>query len=476
MARLNRLWVFFLLASASARVSVNDTLAAQIHGIIGRPEFTGCNWAIHAAKRLDHGDKRSMPVFDLRGDHFMVPASNTKLLSTFSAWTTLGASFQFSTPLVLTWAADMSAAMVTLCGAGDPSLTSTQLRQAVAEILEAAPALAEASTVTVQVDATRSSPGEEFPSSWEWGDLNYYYGAEPTAVILDANDVYVTVTPGESVGQVATVSMSPSSLGADACVADVQNSVITVSDSDYAGLGALHAYRRGDVVLDVSGSIAVGSAPVTLTVACQDPLSRAAEAIVAVLGENGVNASSRTPSAITYSCAECSMTNSTLASIVSPTLDVLLNHTLLVSDNTYAEAIFRRLGEDGSYELARGALDSTLDSLGLDTSRYSVLDGSGLSRHDLVTPRFFVDLLLHADEEYVHFLPLAGRTGSLASRFIGTPAEGELYAKTGTMSNVNALSGVVGDVVFSIISNQCPQPSSVVRQGIDDIAVLFVDV
>ena len=49
-----------------------------------------------------------------------------------------------------------------------------------------------------------------------------------------------------------------------------------------------------------------------------------------------------------------------------------------------------------------------------------------------------------------------------------------LYAKTGTETGINALSGRVGDVAFSILSNSCPQPSSVVRQGIDDIAVLFV--
>lgn len=101
-----------------------------------------------------------------------------------------------------------------------------------------------------------------------------------------------------------------------------------------------------------------------------------------------------------------------------------------------------------------------------------------------------------ADEAYIKLLPLAGRTGTLANRFIGTPAEGILYAKTGwqqfpdsllqreeashsgallagSMTNVNALSGRVNDVTFSILSDSCPVAASEVRQGIDDIAVLF---
>ena len=67
----------------------------------------------------------------------------------------------------------------------------------------------------------------------------------------------------------------------------------------------------------------------------------------------------------------------------------------------------------------------------LDLSLYSSLDGSGLSRHDLVTPSFLASLLAFADQDYIHLLPLAGRSGSLADRFIGPPAEGILYAKTG---------------------------------------------
>jgi D-alanyl-D-alanine carboxypeptidase/D-alanyl-D-alanine-endopeptidase (penicillin-binding protein 4) len=111
----------------------------------------------------------------------------------------------------------------------------------------------------------------------------------------------------------------------------------------------------------------------------------------------------------------------------------------------------------------------------LDLAQYSAYDGSGLSRHDLVCPSFLAALMAFADERYLQLLPLAGVSGTLSSRFIGTAAEGKLRAKTGTMTNVNALSGVVGNVAFSILSDSCPQPSSVVRQGIDDIAVLFAE-
>src|SRR5206468_4839774 len=98
-------------------------------------------------------------------------------------------------------------------------------------------------------------------------------------------------------------------------------------------------------------------------------------------------------------------------------------------------------------------------------------DGSGLSRYDYVTPETLVTILAHiaADarlrEPFMASLPIAGRDGTLNNRMKGTAAEGVVRAKTGSMSNVRALSGYASTtagepLAFSIIANNFEAPSA----------------
>ncbi len=114
-----------------------------------------------------------------------------------------------------------------------------------------------------------------------------------------------------------------------------------------------------------------------------------------------------------------------------------------------------------------------------------MLDGSGLSRRDLITPGAMVQLLLYSSRQpwgaaFEQTLPVAGVDGSLAERFVNTPAGGLVHAKTGTLSHVNALSGY-GQTstgkrfIFSIFCNNHDLPSAKVVAAIDSIVVLLVN-
>jgi D-alanyl-D-alanine carboxypeptidase/D-alanyl-D-alanine-endopeptidase (penicillin-binding protein 4) len=121
--------------------------------------------------------------------------------------------------------------------------------------------------------------------------------------------------------------------------------------------------------------------------------------------------------------------------------------------------------------------------LGVDPANYILIDGSGLSRRNLVTPEAFVQVLrgiarTPAASIYRGSLPVAGKSGTLKFRFQNTPAEGIVQAKTGTLTGVVSLSGYVNvpkyeTLVFSILVNQSEQPTTVVRQAIDEIVVLL---
>jgi D-alanyl-D-alanine carboxypeptidase/D-alanyl-D-alanine-endopeptidase (penicillin-binding protein 4) len=143
----------------------------------------------------------------------------------------------------------------------------------------------------------------------------------------------------------------------------------------------------------------------------------------------------------------------------------LLADLWLPSDNLIAELLLREIdvaasahagGLDGGIALER----AWLESIGVDPATVTIADGSGLSQYNRMTPRALVAILAHDWAGAYHdvvldALPVAGLRGDLRGRMGGTPAEGRVYAKTGSMSHVRALAGYVatrtrGTVVFAL--------------------------
>jgi D-alanyl-D-alanine carboxypeptidase/D-alanyl-D-alanine-endopeptidase (penicillin-binding protein 4) len=157
-------------------------------------------------------------------------------------------------------------------------------------------------------------------------------------------------------------------------------------------------------------------------------------------------------------------TSPSIASVHSPTLAALVRHTNQVSDNYFAETLLKGLGARfarGGTTLAGAAVVKSFENqLGLNSS---VLDGSGLSRGDGVSPRTVGRLLLAVDDKpwfgsLYRSLPLAGRSGTLRKRMRGTSASGRCRAKTGTLIGVSALAGYCRSrarhrIAFAVLMN-----------------------
>ena len=294
----------------------------------------------------------------------------------------------------------------------------------------------------------------------------------PGAVIVDENRISVHVS-ADADGAV-TVAADPA---AGACWKSVQNAA--VAGTAPTSVSGRYVFVGGELGLRVEGTVEMGADPATVTVACLDPYRRGA-ALVATAAGAVVGAE-----AVVYKApAECAAEAAAQATVESAPLSVLLNHTMQYSDNTYAEAIFRALGADGAYASAVEGVRAALEAAGYDDAgipQYKQVDGCGLSRHNFITPSALVRLLelKLVDASFTDLLPLAGETGTLASRFVGTPAQGVVRAKTGSATAVNSLSGVApldagGELVFSVLS-LCPLPSSTVRDAIDQVVVLLLE-
>lgn len=149
------------------------------------------------------------------------------------------------------------------------------------------------------------------------------------------------------------------------------------------------------------------------------------------------------------------------------------------SNNRYADALLNQIG---GAEVVKDALLP----LGVDPDSYRQVDGSGLSRYNMAKPSTFVTLLqampeAHGSDVFLSSLAIAGVNGTLKNRFHGTPAEGIVHAKTGTLTGVRALSGYLdhpdyGPLVFSIMVNQRNQSGPTLVQAIDQIVVQLAQV
>ncbi|MEO6569952.1 MAG: D-alanyl-D-alanine carboxypeptidase/D-alanyl-D-alanine-endopeptidase [Ilumatobacteraceae bacterium] len=154
----------------------------------------------------------------------------------------------------------------------------------------------------------------------------------------------------------------------------------------------------------------------------------------------------------------------TLASIESAPLDDVLVEMLHTSDNNTAEMMVKEIGVaaggQGTRQAGLDVIRSTLATWGVPLDGVDLQDGSGLSRSDRVTCTVLSDLLSVSPvaDQLRSLLPVAGRDGTLADQLVGTEAEGELQAKTGTLTGVKALTGSMRSadrtqVEFSLVLN-----------------------
>ncbi len=144
-----------------------------------------------------------------------------------------------------------------------------------------------------------------------------------------------------------------------------------------------------------------------------------------------------------------------VASVTSQPISVWITDMLQVSDNTEAEYLARLVslasGGDGSFASIDQTFKTALNSLGLDTTGMVLIDGSGESNKNQVTPKFFTDLMklvLAGGNNFNYIslaLPVAGQTGSLAARFTGdnADADGNVFAKTGWINHGYTLAGYI---------------------------------
>ena len=366
----------------------------------------------------------------------------------------------------------------------------------------------------------RASAWVGYPATWQIDDALWGYGAPVSALTVHDNEIGITVTPSKEAQ--STVSL-PASIQTtpDQPYYAIDNQVFTMG-SGAGDCDARLLFHRdlGSKALQILGDIPPGAKPCTEQLAIEDPAEYAALALKAALERRGVKVtgaattlhwdSQRLPGApgdvgrlpispqdrkhkddflqqlfdhpgTKFTCDAQSVAGpvppkeTILATHTSPRLLEDIVFTNKVSQNLHAELLVRDLGAaytcgtdvPGSLNVVR----QWLMHIGIDKDDFVFYDGSGLSNHDLVTPRATAKLLQFATTQpwfadWKASLPIGGEDGTLGGRFSKPPLKDHLFAKTGTLGEARALSGYLDaasgrTVIFSImVGNHLPGDSS----------------
>ncbi|HSG09087.1 MAG TPA: D-alanyl-D-alanine carboxypeptidase/D-alanyl-D-alanine-endopeptidase [Longimicrobiales bacterium] len=457
----------------------------QIDAVLDAPPLDQVHFGILA---VDAASGRTLYARDAHRK--FVPASNQKILVTSAALSLLGPGYRYESAL---WSDGPFADGVldgdlVLVGTGDPTLSrpfwpsGEEALQALADSLLAAGV--RRVTGALVVDATRWDSTTVGPT-WEVEDLPFAYGSTGGAFALDHGEITVVARGGEVEGDPATVSWTP--LGSH----DFVVAHLSTAPSD-SSTRVRSDYLPESHKLVLEGRVAAAATD-TLRFALRDPVRQAVATLARILDQRGieVDGGSRVTwdatAAVTAACAAggsaaCPEARR-IAGLRSPPLSEIVEAILEPSQNWMTEQLIRTLGAElgdrGSWKAGTDVVTSFLvDEVGIDSLDVAPRDGSGLSAHNLVTPRALVRTLQYMaagpnGEIYRHAMAEPGEEDSTLERRL-TELQGRVFAKTGTISNVNSLSGyLVGqdgrEVVFSLLSNGSGLPSSRVRAALDDV-------
>ncbi len=434
-------------------------------------------------------------LYEKNADKYFVPASNMKLLTTALALDTLGPDYRFRTTIETNGALSADGKLsgdLILVGRGDPNLSNRKFpfdlkeefdgppEKALAELADAVAARGVKEISGDVVGDDSYFPRERYPDGWEIDDMVWEYGAAISAIVVDDNTVTLTLTPGEKAGDAVAAVLEP-----PAQEFVVRNAVITIAAKEKADLRLTREPGASTVV--VSGTLPARSSPRKLLLAIQEPAQHAATLMARLLEERGIKVHGKVCALHDPDPSEASRT--VLAEHLSIRLGDAVKLVNKISQNLHAEVLLRTSARQNSRwsdpEDLQKFPQEFYAKAGIGVDDIVQTDGSGLSRHDLVTPRAFVALLEYAQKqkwfpEYYASLPVAGVDGTLNERMKDSGIAGRIHAKTGSISHVRTLSGFAETVggrrlIFSFMSNNEQVKNHEVHDALDGLCLAMIE-
>lgn len=435
----------------------------------------------HASLSVNvHNITRNQTVYGYQPHQSLVPGSLCKIFTTAVGFDKLGAEFRFKTTLSHDGSIDKNGVLhgnLYIIGGGDPMLGSYRFRQTIPDTLFAAWHSAMVNKGIKSVDGrifycSNIFDNHPLHDSWQWGDIGNYYGAGAYGLNFHENMYFVYYNPGKKIGQPATVDhLAPKGINVKS-----YNEVTTGSD----GSGD-QVVIYGDPNTNIRrycGTVPLGKNAFAVKGALPMPGKTCAELFSAYLHAHNIN--------VTHNVSEIANVPDKAVPLLeyySNTYYIIAQYTNQTSNNIYAESIFKYLGYDsykkGTFANGTKAIYNFFQSHGLNTTGIKIVDGSGLSRLNIITADFVCRFLTS-----IHKLPIyrdfAGsmakvkESGTAKNMLKDLPNNIDVRIKSGTMDRVKSYAGYVntedGEVLcFCIICNNHTCSDSEIKSKMEKI-------
>ena len=398
-----------------------ESLRHSIDSLVNDPNFANAQLGL-----LIVDPKTGDTLYSRNAGKLFMPASNQKIITSAVALTQLGPDYRYHTVIAKRGAFKDSVLNgdLIVIGRGDPTMSDRVYGNAATEMAAIADSIR--ARGIRRVTGSLRQGGNAFPDSiygygWEWDDIGGESGA-PVDELL---------------------------------------------------------YNEGMV----QRAMKVGGRDTVVSIATRTPGYVYLSALYGAMSQRGITVDGL----VNLTADSLTAPYDTVYVVTSPPLREILKHFMKPSQNQIGEALLKTLGLEktgiGSADAGAEVETTQLRDWGIDSTQVVVYDGSGLSRHDLVSPETIVKVLTAMQKDtafsvYYDAFPIAGVDGTISSRMKRTPAENNLRGKTGTIEFVRSLSGYVDTadgerLVFSFLSNHFTTPVSEITRAQDAVGALL---
>ncbi|MBI5493885.1 MAG: D-alanyl-D-alanine carboxypeptidase/D-alanyl-D-alanine-endopeptidase [Deltaproteobacteria bacterium] len=376
-----------------------------------------------------------------RSTELFTPASTTKLITTAAVLHSVDPGRRFVTRLLLPPpdGDGLATGDAWLVGEGDPSFGSARTLRGgfrpddtLARAADAAFALGVRRVSGGVIGDGRVLPAPAFPPGWAWDDAAYAYSAPPAGLTLHEGVAWARLLSLDDTGPVAFLTPPTSLVRVRTGPQEMGRALELVP----AGTDVVARWRPGPALVQQEEPVALA-----------DPAAYAAEQLARALRARGIQVDGPARSALAADGVPQGVTAFSRESPSVRELCALTNHHSL---NLHAETLLLQVGRltrgDASRAAGLEAVRGFLQSAGVTPAALRLVDGSGLSRMNLLAPAHLVAALRAAwmqDPAFLETLSVAGRAGSLEGRLVGTRLEGRMWGKTGSMTGHRNLAGAL---------------------------------
>lgn len=425
--------------------------------------------------------------YEQNANKLFMPASNEKILTTSTTLLKLGPEFKFTTTLSYEGKIHNSVldGDLIVWSNGDPTMYTKFYSEPREVFFAWADSLKKLGIKKITgniIGNDNAFDDEQLGEGWSFDGLDVWYSAEIGPLQINENCVDLKIIPPKSKDD--SIKIIPNLKSNYFKIMKE----ITIVDSGYNSISVTRKFGTNEIL--VKGNIVLGSNEFERTPSITNPTLFYVTVLKETFEESGIEVEGIPIDCDNIDDFDNKYSKSTLLiEHKSPTLKEILAGLMKRSQNLYAETMTKVLGwfeyGYGSFNNGKKVVQATLEKMGIPKGSYQYSDGSGLTRYNYITPEQIITILSYMfNSEYwqiwYDIQSIAGVDGTLRNRMKGTKCEGNVHAKTGTISNVRALSGYIttadGELLtFSFLVNSYLATSRATEEVTDGVLELLAN-